>query len=134
MPDTNSRGLVSRIYANLVRLLGGKAASAVLGLGYMVIATHALGPVDYGVLVLVHGFAMTVGGIVEFPGWHAIVRYGAQALAEDDHPRLMRLLRFAALVEGAGGVASIVAAARIEAIPPAPSTSPAKRSSRIMRG
>jgi O-antigen/teichoic acid export membrane protein len=111
MPESHSRGLVSRIYANLVRLLGGKAASAVLGLGYMVIATHALGPVDYGVLVLVHGFAMTVGGIVEFPGWHAIVRYGAQALAEDDHPRMMRLLRFAGLVEGAGGIASILAAA-----------------------
>jgi len=110
-PDTATRGLVSRIYANLARLLGGKAASAVLGLGYMVIATHALGPVDYGVLVLVHGFAMTVGGIVEFPGWHAIVRYGAQALAEDDHPRMIRLLRFAGLVEGAGGIASILAAA-----------------------
>ena len=111
MPDTAASGLVSRIYANLVRLLGGKAASAVLGLGYMVIATHALGPVDYGVLVLVHGFAMTVGGIVEFPGWHAIVRYGAQALAEDDHPRMLRLLRFAGMVEAAGGICSILAAA-----------------------
>jgi len=111
MPDTPARGLVSRIYANLVRLLGGKAASAILGLGYMVIATHTLGPVDYGVLVLVHGFAMTVGGIVEFPGWHAIVRYGAQALADDDHPRMLRLLRFAGLVEAAGGIASILAAA-----------------------
>jgi len=111
MPDTAASGLVSRIYANLVRLLGGKAASAVLGLGYMVIATHALGPVDYGVLVLVHGFAMTVGGIVEFPGWHAIVRYGAQALAEDDHPRMLRLLRFAGMVEAVGGICSILAAA-----------------------
>ena len=111
MPDTPARGLVSRIYANLVRLLGGKAASAILGLGYMVIATHTLGPVDYGVLVLVHGFAMTVGGIVEFPGWHAIVRYGAQALADDDHSRMLRLLRFAGLVEAAGGIASVLAAA-----------------------
>ena len=111
MPEVAARGLVARIYANLAKLLGGKAASAVLSLGYMVIATRALGPLDYGILVLVHTFAMTVGGIVEFPGWHAIVRYGAQALAEDDHPRMMRLLRFAALVEGAGGIASILAAA-----------------------
>jgi O-antigen/teichoic acid export membrane protein len=111
MFDDDGRGLVARIYANLARLLGGKAASAVLGLAYLVVATRALGPTDYGVLVLVHTFAMTVGGIVEFPGWHAIVRYGAQALAEDDHPRLMRLLRFAALVEGAGGIASILTAA-----------------------
>jgi len=77
----------------------------------MVIATRALGPTDYGVLVLVHTFAMTVGGIVEFPGWHAIVRYGAQALAEDDHPRMLRLLRFAGMVESTGGIASILAAA-----------------------
>jgi O-antigen/teichoic acid export membrane protein len=111
MPETSAQGLVARIYGNLVRLLGGKAASAVLGLGYMVIATHVLGPADYGVLVLVHTFAMTVGGIVEFPGWHAIVRYGAQALADDDHPRMLRLLRFAGLVEAAGGVASILSAA-----------------------
>ena len=111
MPEAAASGLVARIYANLARLLGGKAASAVLSLGYMVIATRALGPLDYGILVLVHTFAMTVGGIVEFPGWHAIVRYGAQALADDDHPRMMRLLRFAALVEGAGGIASILAAA-----------------------
>ena len=98
--DLIGQGLVGRIYANLMRLLSGKAASAVLGLGYMVVATRALGPTDYGVLVLVHAFAMTVGGIIEFPGWHAIVRYGAQALADDDHPRLLRLLRFVAIVEG----------------------------------
>ena len=111
MPDSAARGLVARIYGNLLKLLSGKAAAALLGLAYMVIATRALGPIDYGILVLVHGFAMTIGGIVEFPGWHAIVRYGAQALAEDDHPRMMRLLRFAGLVEGAGGLASVVAAA-----------------------
>ena len=111
MPDSAARGLVARIYGNLIKLLSGKAAAALLGLAYMVIATRALGPTDYGILVLVHGFAMTVGGIVEFPGWHAIVRYGAQALAEDDHPRMLRLLRFAGLVEGAGGIASILAAA-----------------------
>lgn len=110
------QGLVGRIYANLMRLLGGKAAAAVLGLGYMVVATRTLGPTDYGVLVLVHTFAMTIGGIIEFPGWHAIVRYGAQALAQDDHPRLVRLLRFAALVEGAGGLASILVAATLAPI------------------
>ncbi|HWI85143.1 MAG TPA: oligosaccharide flippase family protein [Sphingomonas sp.] len=113
MGERSGRGLVRRIYGNLARLVGGKAASAVLGLGYMAVATRALGPTDYGVLVLVHTFAMTVGGIVEFPGWHAIVRYGAQALAENDHKRLMRLLRFAALVEAGGGAASILAAASL---------------------
>lgn len=110
MPDTGA-GTVRRIYANLGRLLGGRAAAGLVSLVYMAVAARALGPRDYGVLILVHGFAMTVGGIVEFPGWHAIVRYGAEARALGDAPRLARLLRFAALVEGVGGVCAVAAAA-----------------------
>ena len=104
-------GIVRRIYANLARLIGGKAGAGVISLAYMVIAARALGPADYGVLMLVHTFAMTIGGIVEFPGWHAIVRYGAEALEAKDHDRLGRLLRFAGAVELAGGVAAVLTAA-----------------------
>lgn len=111
MPEPVPTGTVRRILANLVKLVGGKAGAALVGLGYMLLAARALGPSDYGVLVLVHGFAMTVGGIVEFPGWHAIVRYGAEALATDDRRRLIRLLRFAAIVEGIGGVCAVLVAA-----------------------
>lgn len=104
-------GIVRRIYANLARLIGGKAGAGIISLAYMVIAARALGPADYGVLMLVHTFAMTVGGIVEFPGWHAIVRYGAEALEAKDHDRLGRLLRFAGAVELTGGVAAVLTAA-----------------------
>ena len=105
------QGIVRRIYANLARLIGGKAGAGIISLTYMVIAARALGPADYGVLMLVHTFAMTVGGIVEFPGWHAIVRYGAEALETKDHDRLGRLLRFAGAVELTGGVAAVLTAA-----------------------
>lgn len=104
-------GTVRRIYGNLGRLIGGKAAAGIISLIYMVVAVRMLGPRDYGVLILVHAFAVTVGTIVEFPGWHAVVRYGTQALHDGDEARLLRLLRFAALVEGAGGLCSIAAAA-----------------------
>ena len=105
------QGVVRRIYANLARLIGGKAGAGIISLAYMVIAARALGPADYGVLMLVHTFAMTVGGIVEFPGWHAIVRYGAEALEAKDHDRLGRLLRFAGAIELTGGVAAVLTAA-----------------------
>ncbi|MDB5447983.1 MAG: rane protein [Phenylobacterium sp.] len=108
---TAALGAVRRIYRNLGRLVSGKAGAGVISLVYMLIAVRALGPRDYGVLVLVHTFAITVGGIIEFPGWHAVVRYGARALEDDDESRLLRLLRFAALVEAAGGLCSVVTAA-----------------------
>jgi O-antigen/teichoic acid export membrane protein len=104
-------GTVGRIYANLSRLLAGKAMAGLLSLAYLAVAARALGPRDYGVLVLVHGYVMAVAGIIEFPGWHAIVRYGAQAIEAGDSERLARLLRFAGLVEGVAGAIAVAAAA-----------------------
>ncbi|MFC4294183.1 lipopolysaccharide biosynthesis protein [Novosphingobium tardum] len=110
------KGIVQRIFQNLGLLIGGKATAGLLSLAYMVIAARALGPADYGMLVLVHGFAMTVGGIVEFPGWHAVVRYGAQALEDADDGRLVRLLRFAAGVEGIGALLAMITVAVLSPI------------------
>ena len=103
--------IVGRIYANLGRLLGGKAAAGLLSLGYLGMASRSLGPADYGVLMLVHGYVMAVGAVVGIPGWHAVIRYGALALASEDQPRLASLLRLSAILEGVGGLLGIIAAA-----------------------
>ncbi|MDK2758892.1 MAG: oligosaccharide flippase family protein [Blastomonas fulva] len=102
-----SRGIIGRIYGNLSFLLGGKAIAGICSLAYLVIAARALGPTDYGTLILVHGYALVVGGIVSFPGWHAIVRYGAPALAEGDQGRLWRLMRFTASLEIGAGLLAV---------------------------
>lgn len=104
-------GAVGRIYGNLGKLLGGKAAAGVISLGYLSLAARTLGPADYGVLMLVHGYAMAVAGLAGLPGWQAVVRYGARAVAAGDDLRLVRLLRLVAVVEGAGAVLAVVAAA-----------------------
>lgn len=104
-------GVVRRIYGNLGKLIGGKAGAGIISLIYMVIAVRVLGPRDYGVLILVHTYVMTVGGLIEFPGWHAVVRYGAQAIEAGDEQRMLRLLRFAGLVELAGGLVAVASAA-----------------------
>ena len=102
-------GVVRRIYANLSLLLGGKAGAGVLSLAYLAVAARALGPADYGALVLVHAYTILVGGVVNFPGWHAVVRYGAQA--QDDPARLLRLLRLTTLVELSAAILAVVLAA-----------------------
>lgn len=116
MAERPENGVVRRIYGNLGRLLGGKAGAGLLSLAYLAVAARALGPADYGVLILVHAYVMTVGGIIEFPGWHAVVRYGAQAHAAGDRPRLTRLLAFAGLVEAAGGLLAVIVAAALAPI------------------
>lgn len=91
-------------------VLGGKAGAGLISLVYLILAARALGPRDYGILVLVHGYVTAVVGVVEFPAWQAIVRYGAEAQEEKSTHRLVRLLRFGARVELAGGAAAIIAA------------------------
>ncbi|WP_336957715.1 lipopolysaccharide biosynthesis protein [Sphingobium aquiterrae] len=103
-------GITGRIFAGLGLVLGGKAGAGLISLAYLVIAARVLGPRDYGILVLVHGYVTAVCGIVEFPAWQAIVRYGAEAHLDPSPHRMARLLRFGTAVELAGGVAAIVAA------------------------
>jgi len=105
------RGALRGIFGNTLRLLSGKAGAGVISLVYIALAAHVLGPTEYGVLVLVHTYVLAVGGIIEFPGWHAVVRYGAQALLAGDEQRLARLLKFAAALELACGVVAVVVAA-----------------------
>lgn len=105
------RGALRGIFGNTLRLLSGKAGAGVISLVYIALAAHALGPKEYGVLVLVHTYVLAVGGVIEFPGWHAVVRYGAQALLAGDERRLARLLKFAAALELACGVVAVIVAA-----------------------
>lgn len=104
-------GIIGRIYGNLGKLMGGKAVAGLLSLVYMVIAVRALGARDYGVLILVHAYSVIVGGLIEFPGWHAVVRYGAQAIASGERSRLVRLLRLASFVELSCGALAVLVAA-----------------------
>lgn len=105
---TQGAGTAARIFKGLGLVLGGKAGAGLISLVYLIIAARALGPRDYGILVLVHGYVTAVCGIVEFPAWQAIVRYGAEARMEDAPHRLARLLRFGAAVELTGGGAAII--------------------------
>ena len=107
---TDRVGITGRIFKGLGLVLGGKAGAGLISLVYLIIAARALGPRNYGILVLVHGYVTAVCGVVEFPAWQAIIRYGAEATAEDSPHRLARLLRFGAAVELFGGVAAILTA------------------------
>ena len=107
---TDRAGITGRIFKGLGLVLGGKAGAGLISLVYLIIAARALGPRDYGILVLVHGYVTAVCGIVEFPAWQAIVRYGAEAAEADAPHRLARLLRFGTMVELTGGGAAILSA------------------------
>jgi O-antigen/teichoic acid export membrane protein len=97
------------VFANMGRLLSGKIAAGLISLIYIAIAARVLGVRDYGVLNLVHGYAVFMGGLIAFSGFHGLVTYGAQALQEQDHGRLANLIRVMSLIEIAmAGLAIII--------------------------
>lgn len=109
-PEGERSGL-ARLLPRLAKLLSGKAAAGILSLGYLIIVAHQLGATDYGLLMMVNAYAITVGSLVAFSGFHGLVRYGALSLAADDRAGLAAIIRFMAVLElGCGGLAILVAA------------------------
>ncbi|TZG29686.1 lipopolysaccharide biosynthesis protein [Sphingomonas montanisoli] len=98
---------------NLLHLLGGKAIAGIVSIIYLIIVTHSLGARDYGVLILVNAYAVFMGSVVAFSGYHGVVRYGSQALEAGDIDGMARIVRFMAVVELGFGVVALVLAALI---------------------
>lgn len=102
---------VRRIFGSLGLVMGGKAGAGLISVLYLMIAAPALGPREFGVLVLMHGYVTLVVGIIAFPTWQAIIRYGAEAKHEDAPHRMARLLRFSTAIELSVGVLALLVAA-----------------------
>lgn len=98
-------GILRRMLANALLLLGGKSVSGLLSLGTMALAVRALGLEHYGILVLIHTYAVTVGEISKFQSWQAILRYGTPALENGRFEDFRRLLTFTLLLDGGSAIA-----------------------------
>lgn len=103
MKERHSRNLPSRSwlrpFKNASILAIGRGAQGVLSLLYVVLATRVLGPEQFGLLTMIHGVVLVAAQIVRFQSWQAVMRFGAQALAANDHFRLWRVLNFALLLD-----------------------------------
>ena len=66
-----------------------------MSLGYVVLASRALGAADFGVLILLHTLVQFTTQLLRFQSWQAILRYGAEALQSQNITRLHRTVYFA---------------------------------------
>jgi len=108
---TTERSLLQRVLANAGVLLGGRAANAVISLGYMAVAARSLGVREVGVLILINAFAQLVGEVVKFNSWQTVLHYGSGALASGDRTRLQRVVRFTLFLDLASSLVGVALAA-----------------------
>jgi len=68
--------MIRRALTNTAWLMGARGVNAVLSLGYLALATRALGLEGFGKFILAVSFAQAVVGIASFQTWQAVVRWG----------------------------------------------------------
>ncbi len=106
-------GVTARLFRNTGILLGGNAASSVLGLGSVALTTRGLGAELFGILALIRAYTLVVDRLLNFQSWQAMIRYGAEALEHNRREDFKRLITFGVLLDAGTAVlgAAIAAAA-----------------------
>ena len=72
----SARSMIRRALTNTGWLMGARGINAVLSLGYLALATRALGLEGFGKFVLAVSFAQAIVGLASFQTWQAVVRWG----------------------------------------------------------
>jgi len=102
---------------NAGMLLGGSSVSSALALATTVLAARALGPEQFGALVLVQGYVAIVNRLTIFQSWQTLIKFGADALSEGDAVGFSQLVKFSTFLDGGSAVlGAVVAAAAVQAV------------------
>lgn len=96
--------LLRRLFGNASWLMGGKSVNAVFGLAALAIGARALGVETFGVLILIHTFALAMGELAKFQSWQAVLRYGTPAVQAGEIVDFQRLIRFTVLLDAGSAV------------------------------
>ena len=105
-PPPRKKALRS-IFGNSAKLLGGKGFNAVLSLAYLALAGRSLGIEQFGLLMLVHGYAQAISDLSKFQSWQVMLHYGQRPYENGETGVLQRVLRFSVsldLISAGAGV------------------------------
>ena len=105
-------GVFRTVLRNAGYLLTGKLAGAGFSLLAFACAGRALAPAVFGVVMIVHTYAHTAGGLAKFQTWQFIVREATPALLAGDDARARDVVRFSFgldLTSGLVGMAGAIA-------------------------
>lgn len=96
--------LFRRLLKNSSQLLGGSIVKSALGFGAVLLAARGLGPEKYGILVLVQAYVTIIDKLVNFQSWQALIKYGADALEEDNPTNFKRLIKFGTFLDAGSAI------------------------------
>lgn len=98
-----------RLAGNSGLLLGSRLGSIPLSLAQSVLAARLLGVEGFGLLAVAVAFVAVLNQLTSFRMNEFVVRFGSQALAEDDRERAAATVKAALAVEAGASIASFLA-------------------------
>jgi O-antigen/teichoic acid export membrane protein len=108
--DAREPGSFRRVFQNAGLLLGGQGLAGVCGVVALALAARALGSEQFGILILIHTYALVVATAVRFNGWYAVIRYGTMCVSEGRRSDLQGVIRLASLLDAGGAAVGAIGA------------------------
>lgn len=87
------------VLSNFWILVRGRGMAAIMAFGATALAARALGPVEFGLLILIHTYAMLIRALLDFQTMDTTVRFGVPMLDAGDTRVLARLIQACRLVD-----------------------------------
>ena len=105
-----------RLLKNASWLSGGTVIAGLMGLASIALTARAIGPSDFGTLVIVMTYASIVDRLLNFQSWQFLIKNGANALEQKDKYRFRRQVKFSALLDSVSSALSTIVAISIAGI------------------
>ncbi|NOT64877.1 MAG: oligosaccharide flippase family protein [Methylotenera sp.] len=87
------------VLSNFWILIRGRGMAAVMAFGATALAARALGPVEFGLLILIHTYAMLIRALLDFQTMDTTVRFGVPMHDTGNTNVLARLIQACRLVD-----------------------------------
>ena len=99
-----------RVLGNFWILIRGRGAAAIMAFGATALMARALGPVEFGLVILMHTFVLLIRALLDFGSMDAIVRYGVPAHDASDHYALGKLIKVCRRIDYQASITSAILA------------------------
>jgi O-antigen/teichoic acid export membrane protein len=90
---TPNHNPMHRVLGNFWILIRGRGAAAIMAFGATALMARALGPVEFGLVILMHTYVLLIRALLDFGTADAIVRFGVPAQDASDNQTLGKLIK-----------------------------------------
>lgn len=99
-----------RLIKNVSVLISGNVVASLFGIISMTIAMKSLGALAYGSFILIQTYILSIDGLLNFQSWQALIKYGSDAISENNQSELKKYIKLGFLLDVASAVLGLLCA------------------------